>query len=214
MREVSSAAVPRGCVPRPSLLPVPAAHFPCAAHPPLRLRALHTARYRGMYPSVGGSDEFIRLFLFRKEVSVEEMAALQGKLGGCEEEGEVISLEVGSYSGRVGPGVVLGSCMCRTGVVQGSCWDRAGVVPVSCGGGGVWGHWGACWGPGGVLVGFWWGPGGVLCIWAHASAATARGLPRWVVRGSVATTYGPSVPHTSTRAACLGEVYQCVSSRC
>jgi hypothetical protein len=47
-----------------------------------------------MYPTVGGSDEFIRLFLFRKEVSAEEMAALQGKLGGCVEEGEVISLEV------------------------------------------------------------------------------------------------------------------------
>ena len=50
--------------------------------------------YRGMYPSVGGSDEFIRLFLFRKEVSVEEMRDLQGKLTGCIEEGEVISLQV------------------------------------------------------------------------------------------------------------------------
>ncbi len=58
-------------------------------------------RYRGMYPTVGGSDEFIRLFLFRKEVSAEEMAALQGKLGGCVEEGEVISLEVSIYPMRL-----------------------------------------------------------------------------------------------------------------
>ena len=35
------------------------------------------SRYRGMYPSVGGSDEFIRLFLFQKTVSKEEMEALQ-----------------------------------------------------------------------------------------------------------------------------------------
>ena len=49
---------------------------------------------RGMYPTVGGSDEFIRLFLFRKAVTPEELRALHGKLSGCRDEGEVISLEV------------------------------------------------------------------------------------------------------------------------
>jgi ADP-sugar diphosphatase len=49
---------------------------------------------KGMYPSAGGSDEFIRLMLHEKEVSQDELEALQGKLTGCAEEGEKIVLEI------------------------------------------------------------------------------------------------------------------------
>ena len=49
---------------------------------------------KGMYPSPGGSDEFIRLMLHEKEVTKEELNALQGKLTGCVEEGENIVLEL------------------------------------------------------------------------------------------------------------------------
>ena len=51
-------------------------------------------RYKGMYPTVGASDEFIRLFLFRKTVTQAELRDLQGRLTGCVEEGEVISTQV------------------------------------------------------------------------------------------------------------------------
>ena len=49
---------------------------------------------KGMYPSPGGSDEFIRLMLHEKKVTKEELDALQGKLTGCVEEGENIVLEL------------------------------------------------------------------------------------------------------------------------
>ena len=49
---------------------------------------------KGMYPSPGGSDEFIRLMLHEKKVTKEELNALQGKLTGCVEEGENIVLEL------------------------------------------------------------------------------------------------------------------------
>lgn len=53
--------------------------------------------YKGVYPSGGGCDEFLRLFLYRKDVSREELTALQGKLTGSAEEHEHIVLEVVPY---------------------------------------------------------------------------------------------------------------------
>jgi ADP-sugar diphosphatase len=52
---------------------------------------------RGMYPSVGGCDEFIRLYSFSKSVTREELAALQGKATGNIDEGEVITLDLLPY---------------------------------------------------------------------------------------------------------------------
>ena len=49
---------------------------------------------KGMYPSAGGSDEFIRLMLYEKKVTQEELEALQGKLTGLAAEGEKIVLEI------------------------------------------------------------------------------------------------------------------------
>eukprot|EP01097_Dermamoeba_algensis_P005653 TRINITY_DN3587_c0_g1_i1.p2 TRINITY_DN3587_c0_g1~~TRINITY_DN3587_c0_g1_i1.p2 ORF type:complete len:110 (+),score=45.23 TRINITY_DN3587_c0_g1_i1:473-802(+) len=51
-------------------------------------------RFKGIYPSAGGCDEFLRLFVFRKEVKEEELNALRGKLTGLREEGETIALKI------------------------------------------------------------------------------------------------------------------------
>lgn len=34
-------------------------------------------RFKGMYPSAGGCDEFMRLFVYRKQVTKEKMDELQ-----------------------------------------------------------------------------------------------------------------------------------------
>lgn len=52
------------------------------------------ARFDGMYPSAGGCDEFIRLFVCRRVVDIKYMAALEGRLTGLLEEGERITLEL------------------------------------------------------------------------------------------------------------------------
>ena len=51
-------------------------------------------RYPGVYPSAGGCDEYIRLFLYEKDVSREELDSYKGKATGLMEEGEYICLKV------------------------------------------------------------------------------------------------------------------------
>ena len=48
----------------------------------------------GVYPSAGGCDEFLRLFLFRTVMSKTEIDELQGKCTGILEEGERIKLKI------------------------------------------------------------------------------------------------------------------------
>lgn len=48
----------------------------------------------GHFPSPGGSDETIRLFLYEKEVTQDELSALEGKCTGVHEEGEQITLKI------------------------------------------------------------------------------------------------------------------------
>jgi ADP-sugar diphosphatase len=50
--------------------------------------------FPGMFPTCGGSDEFNRLFLYRKEMSAAEIESMQGKLTGVIEEGEMIKLQI------------------------------------------------------------------------------------------------------------------------
>ena len=55
----------------------------------------YSSKFRGVYPSPGGCDEYIRLFLYKREVTVEELTAIRGKSGlGNREEGELISLDM------------------------------------------------------------------------------------------------------------------------
>uniref|UniRef100_A0A6B2LGL6 Nudix hydrolase domain-containing protein n=1 Tax=Arcella intermedia TaxID=1963864 RepID=A0A6B2LGL6_9EUKA len=51
-------------------------------------------KYEGMYVSVGGTDEFIRLYYVRKEVSEEVLKDLEGKETGLAAENEKIVLKV------------------------------------------------------------------------------------------------------------------------
>ena len=47
-----------------------------------------------VYPSPGGSDEFIPIFLARKTISQSEIDKLQGKLTGLRDHGEKITLKI------------------------------------------------------------------------------------------------------------------------
>ncbi|KAF2072276.1 hypothetical protein CYY_006408 [Polysphondylium violaceum] len=48
----------------------------------------------GIYPSPGGCDEFIRLFLFRETLEQAKIEELQNRLTGCLSENESITLDV------------------------------------------------------------------------------------------------------------------------
>src|SRR5690606_3999030 len=47
-------------------------------------------RYRGVFVSVGGTDEYVKLYLFRDTVEKQKLQELQGKLTGVKEENENI----------------------------------------------------------------------------------------------------------------------------
>lgn len=49
---------------------------------------------KGVYPSAGGCDEFIPIFLYQKRIPRSELEAFQGKLTGLRDEGEKITLKV------------------------------------------------------------------------------------------------------------------------
>ncbi|KAG0179942.1 hypothetical protein DFQ28_002052 [Apophysomyces sp. BC1034] len=51
-------------------------------------------RWKGVYPSAGGSDEFLRLFVCTKYLPDAEIKALEGKLTGLRDHGENITLKV------------------------------------------------------------------------------------------------------------------------
>lgn len=52
---------------------------------------------RGLYPSAGGCDEFLRLMFHKRTVTREQLDAMRGKATGLLEEGEVIVLELVRY---------------------------------------------------------------------------------------------------------------------
>jgi ADP-sugar diphosphatase len=51
-------------------------------------------KVKGVFPSCGGCDEFLRLFLYRTKMPKEEINKLQGKCTGVLEEGEIIKLKI------------------------------------------------------------------------------------------------------------------------
>lgn len=51
-------------------------------------------RFKGAFPTAGGSDEFLRLFVFRQKVSMEYLKGLQGQCTGLAHENEQITLKV------------------------------------------------------------------------------------------------------------------------
>ncbi|KAK3846941.1 MAG: hypothetical protein J3R72DRAFT_432769 [Linnemannia gamsii] len=51
-------------------------------------------KWDGVYPSAGGCDEFLRLFVCCKDMEWNELQALEGRLGGLRDHGESISLSL------------------------------------------------------------------------------------------------------------------------
>jgi ADP-sugar diphosphatase len=51
-------------------------------------------KYRGVCPSGGGCDEYLRLMYCQLSMTEEEIRTLQGKLGGLREHGELITLRI------------------------------------------------------------------------------------------------------------------------
>lgn len=78
----------------------------------------------GLYPSPGGSDEFISIFLWQKRVPREELDEWRGKLTGLRDEGEKITLmlakledlwKVGARDGKTLAAYALYEGLKRTG---------------------------------------------------------------------------------------------------
>ncbi|KAF9359124.1 hypothetical protein BGX34_008533 [Mortierella sp. NVP85] len=50
--------------------------------------------WKGVYPSAGGCDEFLRLFASTRDMEWNELQALEGRLGGLRDHGESITLSL------------------------------------------------------------------------------------------------------------------------
>lgn len=50
--------------------------------------------FRGLAPSPGGCDEFLRILYLEKQVSPQEINDMRGRLAGLREQGELITLHV------------------------------------------------------------------------------------------------------------------------
>lgn len=55
-------------------------------------------KWKGVYPSAGGSDEFLRLFVCIKHMEKSEIENLQGRLTGLRDHGESITLKLVSLN--------------------------------------------------------------------------------------------------------------------
>jgi len=53
--------------------------------------------YKGMIPSAGGCDEFIRLYLYEEKITETKFKELEGKCTGLLEHGEIIKLKLIKY---------------------------------------------------------------------------------------------------------------------
>ena len=80
----------------------------------------------GVYPSPGGSDEFIPIFLWQKRVPREQLNEWEGKLTGLREHGEKITLmlarledvwKVGARDGKTLAGWALYEGLRREGKI-------------------------------------------------------------------------------------------------
>ncbi|KAG0355481.1 hypothetical protein BC939DRAFT_524682 [Gamsiella multidivaricata] len=52
------------------------------------------SNWRGVYPSAGGCDEFLRLFFSRRDMEWNELQAIEGRLGGLRDHGENITVSL------------------------------------------------------------------------------------------------------------------------
>eukprot|EP00762_Andalucia_godoyi_P002912 ANDGO_04080.mRNA.1 Nudix hydrolase 14 len=69
--------------------------------------------FQGIYPSPGGCDEFLKVFVYEAEMPLQQILQFDGKVTGCTHEGEQITLQVVRYEDlwRLCPeGCVLSTC--------------------------------------------------------------------------------------------------------
>lgn len=74
---------------------------------------------QAVYPSPGGSDEFIPLFLCQKSMSRREIEEMQGRLTGLRSEGEKITLKVVPLEDLWKEGVRDGKALAAWALYQG-----------------------------------------------------------------------------------------------
>lgn len=55
---------------------------------------VYGGRWRGVYPSAGACEEFLRFFLYRRDVTREELDDISARCTGLREDGELITLAV------------------------------------------------------------------------------------------------------------------------
>jgi len=77
-------------------------------------KAFKGTAYQHIYPSAGGSDEVLRLFLYQTRMSKQKILELEGKCTGVLEEGENIKLKIISIHElwRAAPDVKALSALC------------------------------------------------------------------------------------------------------
>ena len=73
----------------------------------------YDGKWKGMFPSAGGCDEFLRLYVCRRQVEPEVITELEGRLTGLREEGERIKLHIVPLeeSWKISPDAKLLSCL-------------------------------------------------------------------------------------------------------
>jgi ADP-sugar diphosphatase len=79
-----------------------------------------------MYPSPGGCDEFIPIFLWEKEVDRQEIEDLKGKLTGQRRRGELITLRVSPYEDLWRDGARDAKTLAAWALYEGL--NRAGII--------------------------------------------------------------------------------------
>lgn len=81
---------------------------------------------QAMYPSPGGSDEFIPIFLWEKELDRQEIEDLRGKLTGERRQGELITLRLCDYEDLWREGARDAKTLAAWALYEGL--NRAGVI--------------------------------------------------------------------------------------
>lgn len=73
----------------------------------------YQGKWKGMLPSAGGCDEFLRLYVCRRQVEPGVITELEGRLTGLREEGERIKLHIVPLeeAWRISPDSKLLSCL-------------------------------------------------------------------------------------------------------
>ncbi|KAF2649659.1 nudix hydrolase 14 [Lophiostoma macrostomum CBS 122681] len=79
-----------------------------------------------MYPSPGGSDEYMPIFLWEKELDRQEIEDLRGKLKGVRTQGEMITLRVCPYEDLWKEGARDAKTLAAWALYEGL--NRAGVI--------------------------------------------------------------------------------------